>query len=342
MDRAMSRLALLSILSLGALAWIALSLITQSSNSTKNWRQGLWGSDGPSPWLLFPMIAAATALFVLYSERRKWVSGISVPVVLSLQFLCALAWMTCAQLRGRPELGEFESANKLLPFSFLVIGAIFWPKVEKVRLLGYLIFCGCAAVTLGYAWLGEGMILAAGVPYAPWVGAGALLVPLFWLRFPEYLICSLGGFFVFTALGTGARFGGIDPHAFRDQLQSLSMARERIEIVRQGRAVRFWYDNKDAAMRDALALTSTYPSERSLLSRSFSAAPCDKNLLPSTILAVVSANPLRPDFVASALSACPNEKGLRAGPIEIDTLHNGTSGYQMSLLSIEVAPSASP
>jgi len=247
--------------------------------------------------------------------------------------------MIYAQLRGRPELGAFDSANKLLPFSFLVIGARFWPEVEKVRLWDYLMFCCAAAVTLGYAWLDEGMILVGGLPYAPWIGAGALVLSLFSRRLPEYIICCLGGFFVLTAVGAGARYGGIGAHAFRDQLQSLSMARERIEIVRHGKPVRFWYEDKDAAMPDALALTWTYLGASRLPSRSFSKTPCDNDLAPSTVVAAIGADALHgPDFVASALSACWNGKRLRAAPIEIDSFRRGSSGYQMSLLRIEAAP----
>jgi hypothetical protein len=338
-SRAISKSALVSLILACALAWIAYFLVSPGNNAPAPWWQGLWGGGAPSPWLWFPIIAAAAALVALYSERRKWRSGISASVLLSLQLLCALAWMMCAQLRGRPELGEFYFASKLLPFSFLVIGARFWPEVEKVRLMDYLIFCCATALTLGYAWLGEGMTLVARLPYAPWVGVAALLVSLFWLRFPEYLICSLGGFFIFTAMGVGGRYGGIEAHAFRDRLQTLSLARERIEIVRQGRAVRFWYDAKDGATPDAVALSSTYVGQESLLSRSFATAPCGKDLLPGTVVAAIAANPSHgPDFVESALSSCWSGKGLRATPLEIDTFHHGSSGYEMSLLRIEVVP----
>jgi hypothetical protein len=276
------------------------------------------------------------ALLVLFMERRKWPNGFSVTALLSLQLLCVLAWMTYAQFRGRPELGGFYSANKLLPFSFLVIGARFWPEVEKVRLLDYVMFCLVAAVSLCYAWLGEGMTLVAGLPYAPWVGVGALLVPLFWLRFPEYLICWLGGFFVLTAVGAGARYGGLDAHAFRDQLQTLNIARQRIEMVRRGRPVRFWYDDHDKARPDAVALSSTYDGEQSLLSHSFSKPPCDKNLSPSTVVAAIATDlSYGPNFFASSLSGCAGESGPRATLIEMDSFHRGSSGYVISLLRIE-------
>jgi hypothetical protein len=331
--RAISGRAPLPLIIICGLAWIAFALITRGENSP--W-QGLWTDNVPTPWLLFPLVAAAMALVILYSERRNWRNGFSVSALLSLQLFCVLAWMTYAQLRGRPELGGFYSANKLLPFSFLVIGARLWPEVEKVRLLDYVIFCSVAAVSLSYAWLGEGMTLVAGLPFAPWVGVGALLIPLFWLRFPEYLICSLGGFFVLTAVGAGARYGGLDAHAFRDQLQTLSIARQRIEMVRQGRPVRFWYDDHDLARPDAVALSSTYDGEESLLSHSFSAAPCNKALSPSTVVAAITTDlSYGPNFFASALSGCAGGRGPRATLIEIDSFHHGPSGYMISLMRIE-------
>jgi hypothetical protein len=225
-----------------------------------------------------------------------------------------------------------------LPFAFLVIGAKFWPEADGVRLLDFLIFCGATAAILAYAWLPEGMTFAAGLPYAPWLGVTALLVALFWRSFPEYLICSVGGFFVLTAVGTGARYGGIDPHAFRNQLQLLSVARERVEIVRQAKPVRFWYDANDGAMPAAVALSSTYVGEESLLSHTFDAPPCNKPLTPSTVVATIASNALHgPDAVASALSVCSNGTGLRATPLEIDNFHRGSSGYQISFVRIQAA-----
>jgi hypothetical protein len=327
--------ALFPLLLVGALAWIGLFLISSGRSSSTPWR-GLWQYHALSPWLWFPLIAAATALVVLYSERRKWRAGISLSALLSLQFLLVLLWMTAAQLRGHSELGEFSAAIKLLPFAFLVIGARFWPEADEVRLLDFLIVCGAATAILAYAWLPEGMIFVAGLPYAPWLGATALLVALFWRNFPEYLICSVGGFFVLTAVSVGARYGAIDPHAFRSQLQLLSAARERVEIVRQAKPVRFWYDAKDAAMPAAAALSATYVGEESLLSHSFDAPPCKKPLTPSTVVATIASNALHgPDAVASALSVCWNGAGLHAVPIEIDNFHRGPSGYQISFVRIQ-------
>lgn len=319
-----------------ALAWIALFWAASNRSFSGSWQRGLWQNETLSPWLWFPLIAAVTALVALYSQRRKWREGISASALLSVPFLLVLLCMTAAQLRGHPELGEFSTASKLLPFVFLVIGANFWPEVEQVRLLDFLTFCVAAAAILAYAWLQEGMTFAASLPYAPWLGIAALLAALFWRRFPEYLICSAGGFFVLTSVGTGARYGGIDPHALRNQLELLSIARERVEIVRLGKPIRFWYDAKDAAMPAAVALSSTYAGEESLLSHTFNQSPCNKPLTPSTVVATIaSGSLLGPDAVASALAVCWNGAALHAVPIEIDNFHRGPSSYQISFVRIQ-------
>jgi hypothetical protein len=62
-----------------------------------------------------------------------------------------LAWIAWCQIRGNPLLGTPYRANLLLPFSFLAIGARFWPELETARPRYCLLFCGVAAMVLGYA-----------------------------------------------------------------------------------------------------------------------------------------------------------------------------------------------
>ena len=131
---------------------------------------------------------------VVLCTERNWRNHLSVPACYPCNF-CA-CWHGWPLRSSRPPgARRVYSANKLLPFSFLVIGARFWPEVEKVRLLDYVIFCLAAAVSLGYAWLGEGMTLVAGLPYAPWVAAGALLLPLFLGRLSGVLDLLAGRIF---------------------------------------------------------------------------------------------------------------------------------------------------
>jgi hypothetical protein len=150
---------------------------------------------------------------------------------------------------------------------------------------------------------------------------------------------SLAGFFVFTTLQVGSSYANLDAHAYRDQYQSLMESRARIESIRQGHAVQFWYDDKDRAMPDAVALSSTYLWSSSLLGRSFATPPCDVEVPPSTIIAVISANRTHgTDFAVSALTACWSEKGLRAVPVETRVVDRDLYTYTMPILRVEVVP----
>jgi hypothetical protein len=178
--------------------------------------------------------------------------------------------------------------------------------------------------------------MAAHLPYPVWIGLGALVASLVLRLSPENIICGLAGFFVFTALGVVPCYTGVEAHGYRNQFQALCRARERIEAVRQGRPVRFWYDQDDRAVADATALNSSYSFSDSLLSRSFATAPCAQQPAPSTIIAAIGSDSSHgPDFVASTLTACWSGKGLRVVPVETDTIPRGASSYRLTLLRVE-------
>jgi hypothetical protein len=312
----------------------------QPASSRAPWSQGLWVGDAPAPWLWFAMVAAATAVVVLASKLPRWTGpGNAAPVLFSAQFLCALACLAYCQVRGNPVLGVSYRASDLLPFSFLAIGVWFWPGVEAVRPRTYLAICCAAAAVLGIAWLDGVAGLLAKIPYALGFGAAALAASLLWPWRPWGVSFSLAGFFVFTTLQVGSSYANLDAHAYRDQYQSLMESRARIESIRQGHAVQFWYDDKDRAMPDAVALSSTYLWSSSLLGRSFATPPCDVEVPPSTIIAVISANRTHgTDFAVSALGACWSEKGLRAVPVETHVVDRDLYTYTMPILRVEVVP----
>jgi hypothetical protein len=308
------------------------------NNPPAPWWQGLWRDGAPSLWLLFAIAAAAVSVVVLLGEGRSAFRGRTAAALFSLQFLGALAWMVWCQVRGNPLLGMQYRASVLLPFSFLVIGARLWPELETARLRNYIFFCCAAAAVLDYAWLDEGPVMAAGLPFPVWTALTALVASLVWRLFPENVICGLGGFFILTALGVAPCYVGVDPHGYRDQYRTLCRARERIETVRQGGPVRFWFDKEDRVLPDAVALASTYSLD-TLLSESFGTAPCGQEQAPSTIIAAIGSDPSRgTDFVASTLTACWGGSALRVVPVETDTIPRGASSYRLSLLRVERVP----
>ena len=310
--------------------------VFQRNSPPAPWWQGLWQDGDPSVWLLFTIAAAAVSAVVLFEEGRNAFRGRTAAALFSWLFLGPLAWMIWCQIRGNPLLGLPFHASILLPFSFLAIGARFWPELETAPPRYYLLFCCVLAVVLGYAWLDNGPVTAARVPYAVWMGLAALVVSLVLRLSPENVICGLAGCFVFTALGVVPCYTLVEAHGYRNQYQALCRARERIEAVRQGRPVRFWYDKQDRAFPDATALNSTYSWADSLLSQSFGTAPCGQEQAPSTIIAAIASDPSHgADFVTSTLTGCWSGKGLRVVPVETDTIPRGASSYRLSLLRVE-------
>jgi hypothetical protein len=168
------------------------------------------------------------------------------------------------------------------------------------------------------------------------MGLAALVASLVLRLSPESMICGLASFFVFTALGVGPCYIGVEAHGYRNQYQALCRARERIETVRQGQPVRFWYDKEDRAIADATALNSTYSYSDSLLSQSFGTAPCGQEPAPSMLVVSIGSDPSHgSEFVASALTGCWSGKGLRVVPVETDTIPRGASSFRLSLLRVE-------
>lgn len=304
------------------------------------WWSGLWLDGAPTPWLLFLAAACFAAARILLSERRDAGHRLTPEAVLSCQFLFALAWTIVEQLRGLSLLGLPYDASILLPFGFLVIGSRFWRELDNVSSRNYRFFCLVMAAVLGYAWLDSGMNWIGSPPIPAWLGLVGVLASLLLRQFPENVIAALVGFFVFTAMGVSLTYGfGTDPHAFRHQFEVVSQARERVESVRRGQAVRFWYDQQDPANRYGMALASSYNGSDSFLSQSFGKPPCDHPPAPATVVAVLAADRLHgPDFVFSMLAPCWNKAGLRILPIETDTYRQGSMDVVMSLLQVAAVP----
>jgi len=322
-----------------ALGFPVLNLLHRNPRSAP-WWSGLWLDGAPIPWVLLVLVAVGAAGTILFSEWRTVGRPMTPAMVFSLQLCAASAWAAWAQLRGFALFASSYDTNILLPLCFLVIGVRFWPELESLSLRSYLSFCCLAAIVLGYAWLAQGMIWIGNPPFPAWIACGALAASLVWPQFPENRVWALGGFFLLTAMGVSLTYGNdTPPHAFREQFLVVLQARARVESVRQGQPVRFWYDQHDLALQPASALRSSYPWPDSLLSQSFQRVPCDRNLAPSTIIATLAADQSHgAEFVSSAFSGCWSGKGLRAAPVETDTFHQGPLNLELSLLRVEAIP----
>jgi len=259
------------------------------------------------------------------------------------QFLIALLWMAYVQAHGNAVLGIYFYACFLLPFAFLAIGSWMWQALQSLATATYLSTCAAGVIFFGLAWLiAPSAVLP---PFLALAGAIALGAALTLRAKPVAPLLALIGFVLLAAPAISQRYGGLQPRQLQQQFESIMQARSRIEAVRGGHAVRFWYDEKDRAAPDATALRSTYLWFSSLLADTFF-KPCDAEVAPSTIVAVISADPdpesnfARPALAERTLDGCWASLGMRALAVETDTIHRESYDYTLSLLRVEAIPGA--
>jgi hypothetical protein len=305
------------------------------------WWQSIWLDHVLAPWLWFGVIAGSTGLVLLpYRLRRPFTGSNAASLLFVAQWLLALGFLGYMQGRGSQALGLSFYASYLLPMTFLVIGTSFWPAAEKISQARYLLICCIAAVTFGAAWYDYATLILPTWQSSPrqvLVGCCALASGLALRRRAVGILLAIAGLAIFTSL---ARFGmPEDPHAYRRQYEALMRARERIETIRNGGYVRFWYDAHDPAVQDYDALSSTYLWSSSLWGNQFPEPPRNVEVPPGTLFVVLSSSR---DHVAElaheTLSQCWEPYGMRATLVENHTFERSSYSYTMALLTAEVDP----
>jgi hypothetical protein len=313
------------------------------------WFLSIW-IDGLAPWLWFTAIAGATAAILLWSQLRSAATGHNAASLLySGQLLAALAFMGYEQNRGVPVLGIYYYSSLLLPFVFLVIGVSFWPAAEKIGRTGYVLICCVAVVVFGSVW-GDyaGHILPiwpAAIPQTALAGGSALAMALVLRRRTAGILLAIAGFAVLTS---EVRFTSIAPftseirnqipigsHGYRQDYERLMHARERIESIRNGHVIRFWYDAHEPGLLDYYALNSTYLYEYALLSTNFPQGACSKEIEAGSVVVVLSSNARMPDTARSALGDCWRRFGVKPVVAEVDVQQRAGGPYTMAMLKAE-------
>src|SRR5271157_603363 len=309
------------------------------------WADSPWLKGAPAPWLLFAPAATVAAVAVLAARWRHWADpGNAAPALFSAQFLCALAWMVYTQMGGNPVLGLYYYASFLLPFTFLLMGVWFWPFIESLSTRAWVLLCAAAATLFGVVWLDGVVLRLAAIPHAALAGIAALVLSLPLRRRASGMVLALAACALLLALGVASRYAGLDPHALRRQYESTMDARARIESIRGGAGVRFWYHPKDRAAPAATALSSTYLWSYSLLGASLATpdpdAACGVELTPSTLIAAVSGDGRGGQFAASSLAGCLAGTGLCLEPAGTGVIDGGSGGFTLDLLRVRTVPGA--
>ena len=305
------------------------------------WSQSIWIDHTLAPWLWAGVIGGSAGLVLLPFRLRRPLTGANAAGLLfAAQWSLAMAWMGFMQGRGSQSLGLPFYASYMLPFTFLVIGTSFWPAAEKIGLARYVLVCGIAAVVFGAVWYDyAGAFLPtwpAAIRQTVLVGGCALASGLALRRRMAGILLAIAGLAIFTSQ---ARFAmPADPHAYRRQYEALMRARDRIETIRNGRYVRFWYDAHDPAVADYDALSSTYLWSSSLWGDKFPAPPRDVDVPPGTLFVVLSSQTHDSELARKTLSQCWQRYGMRAAFVENDIVDRSSYRYTMALLTAEADP----
>jgi len=306
--------------------------------SAKNpWFQPVWHDHQIGSWLWFGAIAVVTAIVLLPFRARKEVGGRNAAELLfSLQLLLAVAIMGYLQQRGAAVLGVSYYASYLFPFVFLTIGSSYWPGLEKMGPRAFALMCCAAAVFFAIFWYDSGAQLLRRWPLPvreTILLGGALLALALALRHRSLgTLLALVGFAIFTVeLRPG---GGTDPHANRKLYERIMQARERVEYLRDGHPVRFWYDEHDPDYSDYLALNSTYIAGLSWLGPKpdFPQHGCDRTIEPGALIVVSSRNRQGPELARTILADCWRASGVKPVVEEVDILQQGDQPYTVAML----------
>ena len=305
------------------------------------WSESIWINHALAPWLWLSGIAGCTGLVLLpYRLRRSLTGSNAAGLLFVAQWLLAIGFMGYMQARGSQAVGLSYYASYLLPFSFLAIGTSFWPAAEKISQARYVLICCVAAIVFGVVWYDYAAVILptwqSGIRQIVLVGGCALVLGLALRQRTVGILLAIAGLAIFISL---ARFGMTqDPHAYRRQYEALMRARERIETVRNGRYVRFWYDAHDPAIRDYDALSATYLWSSSLGGDRFPEPPREVDVPPGTVFVVLSSQGRDSELARKTLSQCWEPYGMRVAPVENDVIERGSYRYTMALLTAEVDP----
>jgi len=315
--------------------------VAQTLTSAKNpWFQTIWYNHALGRWLWFSAIAVITAVVLLPFRARKEAGRRNAAALLfSIQLLVAAAIMEYVQESGTPVLGLSFYASYLLPFVFLTIGSSFWLGSEKIGPRAFVLICCAAAAVFAVFWYDSGAQFLSRWPVPLWVTillAGALLALALALRRRALgTLLALVGFVIFTVESGAGR--GTDPHANRKVYERIMQVRERVEYLRDGHPVWFWYDERDPDVLDYIELNSTYLYKWSWLGPKleFPQNGCGRKVDPGALIVVSSRNERVPEVARGILADCWRASWMRPIIEDVVVLQPGDQPYTVAMLKAE-------
>ncbi|HYL76364.1 MAG TPA: hypothetical protein VEU96_19285 [Bryobacteraceae bacterium] len=307
--------------------------------------RSIWFQNQLVPWLWPAVAGCLTAIVLLPSVLRRPRSPAKhIALIFSALLLMAVAYMSILQLRGSTVLGHYPYVSYLLPFIFLVMGASFWAAAETMSPRTFLFTCSVAALAFAALWYDPTRYLARISPSTVRAlvifSTSALAVSLLLRRRIAGPLLALAGFVAFAtvSLAHTVYFDGNDRHGDRAMYQRIMHARGRIETLRHGRPVRFWYDQKEADFYDFVALNSTYLLEFNRVGTDFP-HDCSEPIPPDAMIVVISQKEHPGELARSALTDCLQPSGVHPVLEGAEAVSGAAGPFTLATLRIEAGAS---
>lgn len=303
--------------------------------------RSIWQNHELVPWLWPAVAGTCTAILLLATLLRKTsLRANAVSLLLSIQLLLAVGYMSYLQKRGTTVLGHHPYVSYLLPFVFLVMGASFWPAARSVQQGSYIALCCLAALIFAALWYNpSGYVTLTSSKAALSEGlasAGALVLALLLRNHRIGPVLAILGFASFTAMSTAQMVGvgWSTLHCTPEEYSRVMVARQRVEDYRKDSPIRFWYDKQEAPFHEYLALNSTYLAEFNRISDNFPNGCSDPIDLRSLIV-VTSQKPNAAEVARAALNNCWQSLGIQPRIESTEVIRRKSDSYTLSLLRIE-------
>ncbi len=289
---------------------------------------GIWGPNGLEPWLWFPALALGTAATLLPPRIRRGKFRQMAPALLfSTQFLLVLLWMGYLQTRGIAMLGFYHYAAYLIPFEFLVTGALFWEAVDQMSGRAYLLTVCATAAGFVAIWFDPATAWILPAWQSAAIGAVLIAAGMASGHRPARTWLLLGGILVWSAY---AATQTAPLHGNREQYRRIMDEREKVERARNHDRIRFWYDEKEPGSSEYRALCTLYLERR--LSATFPQQGCAAQVQPGTLIVVPSVNAGATEMAQRTLSDCWSASSMKAAVVGVDSVPRKEAPYTVALL----------
>ena len=281
----------------------------------------------------FGAVAAIAAVLLLPSRLRKGAARHNAAGLLfSAQLFLTVAVMAYQQYRGIAVLGQYPYASHLLPFVFLVIGTSFWPAAEAMTPRAFLLTCCATAVVFAAIWYrAEQRPLPA--RETALAAAGALALALVLRRRQTGGWLAMAGFALLTA---GVVTEAVRLHGTRAEYGRVMHARERIENVRHGGAVWFWFNENDPDSPDYCCVERyLYRGDSAGWGPRFPSMGAMSSSKPAPWWWFPPATSTLPETASGVLADCWRAWGMKPVVEEVDRFQRGDRPYTVAMIGAE-------